>query len=308
MIKTCPICKKEFETDNPKRKYCNFDCYKKSKKNKNIEKTCPVCNKNFKTTHKEQIYCSYKCAGKVREVEKLKLTCPVCKKVFYKKQCDIKNVKGEPCCSSECNRISKQKYQQLGISCSTDRIHHIWLAMYYRCYNENNHAYKNYGARGITVCDEWQSFENFYNWAKSNGYQDNLTIERIDVNGNYEPSNCTWISMEEQAKNKQNTLKVQYKNKETRLKDVAKKENIDYKELWSAYRRNNNDLDKAIEICNLHKNNLIATNKSGHRGVYFYKGKWTAYFRPKYLGRYNTFEEAVNARIQEEENRKKAGK
>lgn len=76
-----------------------------------------------------------------------------------------------------------------------------------RCYNENLRSFRDYGTRGIKVCDEWKnSYESFRDWATSNGYQDGLSIERIDVNGNYTPDNCTFIKLEEQAVNKRNTL------------------------------------------------------------------------------------------------------
>ena len=74
--------------------------------------------------------------------------------------------------------------------------------------------YKNYGGRGIKVCDEWNSFENFYKWAVNNGYEDNLTIDRIDCNGNYEASNCRWVTVEKQCNNKRNNVLITY-NKET---------------------------------------------------------------------------------------------
>lgn len=60
--------------------------------------------------------------------------------------------------------------------------------------------YKNYGGRGISVCEEWQSYQGFYNWAMTHGYADGLTIDRIDVDGNYEPSNCQWITMSENSR------------------------------------------------------------------------------------------------------------
>ena len=73
-----------------------------------------------------------------------------------------------------------------------------------RCYREKDIHYNAYGKRGITVCEEWKNNKQaFIDWALSHGYFDDLTIERIDVNGNYEPSNCTWIPMKEQYKNKQ---------------------------------------------------------------------------------------------------------
>lgn len=83
------------------------------------------------------------------------------------------------------------------------RLFRIWSNMRTRCTNKNVKAYKDYGGRGITVCDEWQNeFQAFYDWAMANGYSDELTIDRIEVNGNYEPSNCRWITMKEQLNNK----------------------------------------------------------------------------------------------------------
>ena len=77
--------------------------------------------------------------------------------------------------------------------------------MRYRCDNKNNQAYEMYGARGIKVCDEWQEFGAFRDWAFENGYSDNLTLDRIDVNGNYEPSNCRWADAVTQMNNRRST-------------------------------------------------------------------------------------------------------
>lgn len=88
---------------------------------------------------------------------------------------------------------------------TNSRIYHIWAMMKERCFCPTLEAYENYGGRGITVCDEWKNdFQAFYDWAIANGYKDDLTIDRINVDGNYEPSNCRWSTMEEQANNKRN--------------------------------------------------------------------------------------------------------
>lgn len=98
-----------------------------------------------------------------------------------------------------------------------------------RCNNKNSNKYKSYGGRGIKVCDEWQhDFMKFYDWAISSGYKKGLTIERINVNGNYCPKNCTWITPQEQCYNKQNTIKVFYKNNEIKLKEFCDKNNLNY--------------------------------------------------------------------------------
>lgn len=83
---------------------------------------------------------------------------------------------------------------------SGTRLYRIWLQMKQRCYNKNNDGYRYYGGKDISVCDEWKdSFETFEQWATSNGYNDKLTIDRINANRNYEPSNCRWITQSENS-------------------------------------------------------------------------------------------------------------
>jgi hypothetical protein len=95
---------------------------------------------------------------------------------------------------------------------SDTRLHEIWMGMCSRCKNTSSIASQLYGARGISVCEEWsRDFVSFYKWATNNGYADDLTIERIDVNGNYEPANCTWATKAQQTRNKRDTVHVTFK-------------------------------------------------------------------------------------------------
>lgn len=106
-----------------------------------------------------------------------------------------------------------------------------------RCNNPNSDNYKYYGERGIMICNEWNDFKAFYDWAMSNGYGSNLTIDRIDVNGNYEPSNCRWITQAEQMKNTRKCILLEHDGITDTLRGWAKRLGIPKSTLQARYQR-----------------------------------------------------------------------
>lgn len=104
---------------------------------------------------------------------------------------------------------------------SKTRLYRIWCGMRDRCYNQNNKKYCNYGGRGISICDEWRSYHGFRCWALENGYADDLSIDRIDVSGDYEPSNCRWTNSITQSNNRTNNHIVEFENKTMTVSELA---------------------------------------------------------------------------------------
>lgn len=100
----------------------------------------------------------------------------------------------------------------------TARLFNIWRDILKRCNpNCNEHAIKQYAARGISVCEEWKDYPTFKVWALANGYRDDLSIERKDVNGNYEPKNCKWATRTEQARNRRTTRWIEHNGQKKSL-------------------------------------------------------------------------------------------
>lgn len=132
-------------------------------------------------------------------------------------------------CKSEVSKMSKiikpQKSKNNGSykhGGKGTKLYEVWYSMRRRCNCQNSNAYKYYGGRGISVCKEWANdFSKFREWAIANGYREGLSIDRIDVNGNYEPQNCRWTTAKEQANNQRNTLRIEYKNKTKILHEWA---------------------------------------------------------------------------------------
>lgn len=120
--------------------------------------------------------------------------------------------------TKSCGCLQKKHISQLGKASATHglhntRIYRIWKNIHQRCYNSNSPAYKYYGARGIKMCEEWNNnFLNFYDWSMQNEYTDSLTIDRIDVNKGYEPSNCRWITQAKQMRNTRTNKFITFNN------------------------------------------------------------------------------------------------
>lgn len=188
--------------------------------------------------------------------------------------------------------INKNIHKTHGKSYS--RLNKIWSQMKQRCYNAKANGYKDYGGRGIRICDEWlNSLENFYEWAINNGYDDNLTIDRIDVNGNYEPSNCRWITMEEQQWNKRNTKYVTINNETKTIKDWSEENGISAHNIW--YR-----LSQGYEGEDLIKpvSNKKAIRQSGEKYVTWNNSNnaWVVRVKRKYIGSSKDLTKAIEIR------------
>ena len=152
------------------------------------------------------------------------------KKVVWKCRCDCGNIKNvladslksgnTKACGCE-SRSGLEKRTTHGKSRS--RLYRIWQGMRNRCNSRTNKYYGNYGGRGISVCKDWNnSFENFYKWAISHGYEENLTLDRIDNDGNYEPGNCQWKDRFYQMNHTRRNHLLTYKGRTQTLTEWAK--------------------------------------------------------------------------------------
>ena len=172
------------------------------------------------------------------------------RKTYYVCQCDCGNIKVVRAdalisgATKSCGCIKKEQ-DKINLSAnhkhkmSGTRIYETWQDMKRRCYNKQNARYDRYGGRGITVCDEWlNNFQSFYDWAISNGYSDDLTIDRIDNDGNYEPSNCRWSTAKEQCNNRGSNINITIGNATKSLMCWCEIFNVDYKKVYARYKRN----------------------------------------------------------------------
>ena len=166
---------------------------------------------------------------------------------YVKCKCDCGNTKSirlyrlETGETKSCGCIRKELFEETRKDWTTHgkantRLYTIYKSMKDRCYSVKHKSYSNYGGKGIEICDEWlEDFMNFYNWAHNNGYKDNLTIDRIDSKGNYEPNNCRWATSKEQANNTSRNINITYQGETRTIKQWSEHLGINYYTLLRRY-------------------------------------------------------------------------
>ena len=139
----------------------------------------------------------------------------------------------------------KHKYNDM----SKTKLYKVWKSMNERCYLPSAISYKNYGSRGIRVCDEWRNdFMQFYNWAIANGYSDDLSIDRINNDKGYCPSNCRWATRKVQMNNRSNSRNISYNGTTMTLKQWSEYFGFNYKYFHEVMSKNNWDIEKVLNM------------------------------------------------------------
>lgn len=132
---------------------------------------------------------------------------------------------------------------------SKTRLYRVWYHIRSRCFDKNTPYYKDYGGRGITICDEWRgNYIAFRDWALQNGYREDLTIDRIDNNGNYEPSNCRWADAKTQANNRRSNLYLTYNGETLTALQWAKKLGINHNTISMRLYKYGKTVDEALSL------------------------------------------------------------
>lgn len=173
-------------------------------------------------------------------------------------KCECGNIKKKPVTTSDlisgkviscgCYYKTSNKGRNKTHGDTGKRLWNIWMSMKNRCYCESNQEYKNYGGRGITVCEEWKSnYESFKTWAMSHGYSDNLTIDRIDTDKGYFPDNCRWATYQMQENNRRNNLKITIGNQTHTIRDLSNISGIKPATIIWRYKNGWNESDLLIK-------------------------------------------------------------
>ena len=177
----------------------------------------------------------------------------------WKCQCDCGNityVQGNNIVSGAVKSCGCLKNKKAEIKISDSPLYNTWCKIRYRCLNPKDPAYKDYGARGITICKEWLSFINFEKWAFDNGYKENMTIDRIDNNKGYSPVNCRFVDKKTQANNRRSCRIISYKGETKNLREWCDVLELDYKFIHNRIYKLHWDFEKAVSTpCDKSKRN-----------------------------------------------------
>lgn len=172
-------------------------------------------------------------------------------KTYYKQT--TKRKRKFALCKCDCGNITEVRFDCLtnnntkscGCMNTTDRekpnsirkhkLYRVYYAIKQRCYNVKDKHYDHYGERGIKMCDEWLKYENFLSWALTHGYKKGLQLDRINCNGNYEPSNCRWVNSSTNNYNKRNNILVLYKDGWRTIQYISDKEHLSWSTAYYRY-------------------------------------------------------------------------
>lgn len=133
--------------------------------------------------------------------------------------------------TKSCGCFDRERKRTHGMTHS--KLYDVWRSMRKRCNNSRSPNYHNYGGRGITICAEWSLFLNFYNWAMTNGYTENLSLDRIDNNGGYSPENCKWSDCKEQNNNRRNNVWYAFDGQIKNIQQWSEFTGMSYQTLYS---------------------------------------------------------------------------
>lgn len=195
----CPVCGNQYVSNTPQQIYCSFKCKDYQNKKERKAKLDSFVSPEYKIDHDKDTGRPFKNLyglkfGKITVAERIKNG----NRHLWKCICECGNVTYK---RTEC--LTSGNYQSCGCTNKIDgrrneRLFKIYLSIKQRCYNNKSASYKNYGGRGIVMCNEWlEDYLNFKDWSLNNGYEENLSIDRIDNDGNYCPENCQWITLSE---------------------------------------------------------------------------------------------------------------
>ena len=210
----------------------------------------------------------------------------------------IQNLKSNN--TKSCGCLKKEVKSTLKHGMKGTRLYNIWQGMKQRCSNKNTIKYKNYGGRGIKVCDEWKNdFLSFYNWAIQNGYDETKnrkeqTLDRIDVNGNYEPNNCRWVTHSINCRNRNNNVYLTKNGISKTIVEWSEELGISQRVLSNRAKKYTDEKDI------FSKDNLLRKKHKSNTGEFgISKDKQNGYqltINKKYIGRFPTLIDAINKR------------